>query len=105
MSGQWRRGGGDVLGPRTAVEGRLEDPCRQNHLILGGVVVSVHRGRGHAPPARQEVNKGYQGSGRAGRSEGEPGGEEDKGCSPVHSDTQENLEQNIPQSSQTHGEP
>lgn len=41
--------------PRTAVEGSLENSCRQDDVILGGVVVRVHSGRGHAPSTKERI--------------------------------------------------
>ena len=40
-----------LLGRRAGVEGRLQDSGRKHDLILGGRVVGIHHGRGHAPPA------------------------------------------------------
>lgn len=42
----------DLLGPRSAVEGSLEDSSWEDHVVLGGVVVGVDSRGGHAPPAK-----------------------------------------------------
>lgn len=42
----------DLLGPRSTIERSLKDSSRQDHVILGGVVIGVHSWGGHAPPAK-----------------------------------------------------
>ena len=42
-----------LLGWRAGVEWRLQDSGRKHDLVLGGRVVGVHHGRGHAPPASE----------------------------------------------------
>lgn len=38
--------------PRATVERSLKNSCRQNDVILRGVVIGVHSGGGHAPSAK-----------------------------------------------------
>lgn len=37
--------------PGTTIERSLKNSGRQDHVILGGVVICIHGWRGHAPPA------------------------------------------------------
>lgn len=39
--------------PRATVERSLKDSCRQNHVVLRGIVIGVHGRRGHAPSAEK----------------------------------------------------
>lgn len=43
--------------PRTTVEGSLKNSCRQNDVVLRGVVVRVHSRRGHAPSTKIKATK------------------------------------------------
>lgn len=43
--------------PGRTIERSLENPCRQNDVVLGGVVVRVHRRGGHAPPTDRRGRK------------------------------------------------
>lgn len=63
----WAVQGWHLLGPRSAVEGSLEDSSWEDHVILGGVVVGVDSRGGHAPPAKTsgEVRGGVGGGSRS----------------------------------------
>lgn len=49
----------DLLQPCSTIERSLKNSCRQNHLILGWVVICIHGRRGHAPPTKNKEQESH----------------------------------------------